>query len=250
MSESYTLITGASSGIGYETAKLFAARGSNLILVARREQRLKNLTDEIKKINPDIKIVFFTVDLSDIEEAKNFYEKTKCYKIITWINNAGFGIINPIIGQDIDKTINMLRLNIEALTLLSMLYINDYSEVENAKLINLSSIAGYYVVDIGVIYSASKFYVSAFTEGLNHQMISNGSKLRAKVLAPASTSTEFAQIATNDNSYKYGEDGGRYHTSKEMAEFLIKLHDSDKILGIVNMEDYSFNLENARLPTI
>ena len=87
----YTVITGASSGIGYETAKAFAGRGKNLVIAARRRDNLEMLKKEILKECPDLDVVIRSTDLSVPENAYQFYEGLKDYGIETWVNNAGFG---------------------------------------------------------------------------------------------------------------------------------------------------------------
>ena len=189
----YTVITGASSGIGYEAALAFAARGKNLILAARRLDKLQELKKKIHDQYPDIKVVIQSVDLTNIEQVYSFYESLSDYELDTFINNAGFGHFGSIGEQDLSKIGDMLHLNIEALTILSTLFVRDYEQVEGAQLINISSRAGYTVVGNAVTYSATKFYVSAFTEGLALELKGKGAKLQAKVLAPSATESEFAK---------------------------------------------------------
>lgn len=138
----YAVVTGASSGIGYETAKEFAKRGKNIIAAARTEDRLSALKSEIQSACPDIDVVISSVDLSENEEVHRFYESVKDYPLDTWINCAGFGNYSSVAEQNIDKTENMLRLNVEALTILSTLFVRDFFEVDGAQLINVSSCGG------------------------------------------------------------------------------------------------------------
>ena len=133
----YTVITGASSGIGYETAKAFAERGKNLVIAARRKNNLEKLKREILGIYPDLDIVIRSTDLSVPENAHQLYEGLRGYEIETWINNAGFGNYDSVADQDLSKISMMLNLNIEALTILSSLYVRDYKDVEGTQLINI-----------------------------------------------------------------------------------------------------------------
>lgn len=134
----YTVITGASSGIGYETALAFAARGKNLILAARREDKLEELKRKIEELNQDVNVIVQSVDLSVAENAHTFYESLKEYELETWINNAGFGNFASVGEQKLTKIETMLHLNIEALTILSSLFVRDYENVEGTQLINVS----------------------------------------------------------------------------------------------------------------
>ncbi len=244
----YTLITGASSGIGRATAKAFAARGKNLILIARREEQLKLLQREILEEYPQLTVVLKVADLSAVENLSQLYDELRGYEIKTWINNAGFGSYASVAAQEPKKIAAMLHLNVEALTLLSSFFVRDYHEKDGAQLINISSCGGYTIVPTAVTYCASKFYVSAFTEGLAHELKATGAKLQAKVLAPAATKTAFGKIANDVEEYDYDKLFGTYHTSEEMAQLLLKLYDSDKIVGLVDRETFEFHLQDAVFP--
>ena len=122
-SKNYVCITGASSGIGLETAKAFASLENNLILVARRQERLEKLKEELLLSFPKLDIVVKSVDLSISENAFKLYQELKSYQILTWINNAGFGNYDSVDHQNLDKITKMLHLNIESLTILSSLYV-------------------------------------------------------------------------------------------------------------------------------
>ncbi|MFC5702667.1 SDR family NAD(P)-dependent oxidoreductase [Cohnella faecalis] len=241
----YTVITGASSGIGYETALAFAARGKNVVLAARRNEQLEELKAEITRINPDVDVIIRTTDLSIADNAYKLYESLQELQIETWINNAGFGNFASVANQDLNKIEPLLRLNIEALTILSSLFVRDYSNSEGAQLINVSSGGGYTIVGNAVTYCASKFYVSAFTEGLSHELRNQGARMQAKVLAPAATETEFAKRALNVKDFEYHGTVPKFHTAKEMAGFMLDLYDSDKVVGIVDGLTYEFELRDA-----
>ncbi|QHE61542.1 SDR family NAD(P)-dependent oxidoreductase [Rossellomorea vietnamensis] len=244
----YTVITGASSGIGYEASLAFAARGKNIIAVARREEKLSELKNEITAAYPEVDVIIMPVDLSISENVYQLYENLKQYQIQTLINNAGFGNFDSVSEQNLTKIQNMLNLNIEALTLLSSLFVRDYEHVAGTQLINVSSGGGYTIVADAVTYCATKFYVSAFTEGLAQELASKDSQMKAKVLAPAATETEFAQRSFDVPDFKYDGTVPQYHTAKEMAQFMLDLYDSDKVVGIVNGETYEFNLMDPIYP--
>ncbi|WP_242220138.1 SDR family oxidoreductase [Bacillus cereus group sp. BfR-BA-01380] len=240
----YTVITGASSGIGYETALAFAARGKNLILVARRKKELENLKLTIAKMNPDLDVVIRKTDLSVTKNVYELYESLKDFQIETWINNAGFGNFDSVAEQDLNKIETMLHLNIEALTILSSLFVRDYSNVADTQLINVSSGGGYTIIANAITYCASKFYVSAFTEGLAHELKAQGAKLQAKVLAPGATETEFAKRSFDIEEFQYEGVVPKFHTAKQMAEFMMELYDSDKVVGIVDGLTYEYELKD------
>lgn len=244
----YTVITGASSGIGYETAKAFAARGKNLVIAARRRDNLETLKGEIEKKHPTVDVVIRPVDLSVSENVYKFYASLHDLRLETWVNNAGFGNYDSVARQDLGKIDAMIRLNIEALTILSSLFVRDYQDVPGTQLINISSAGGYTIVPTAVTYCATKFYVSTFTEGLAWELMETGAKMRAKVLAPAATQTEFGKKANNVEVYNYDQAFGTYHTSEQMAAFLLRLYDSDHTVGIVDRETFQFELRSPMFP--
>ncbi|MBU3155793.1 SDR family NAD(P)-dependent oxidoreductase [Clostridium estertheticum] len=238
----YTVITGASSGIGYETAKAFAKRGKNLVIVARNKGNLEKLKTEILNDNSSLNVIVKDTDLSIIKNVYQLYQDLKPYQLETWINNAGFGDYDSVANQNLEKIETMLRLNVEALVILSSLFVRDYQNIEGSKLINVSSAGGYIIVPTAVTYCASKFFVSTFTEGLARELEASNAKLQAKVLAPAATRTNFGNVANNIEAYDYDKSFGTYHTSKEMADFLLQLHDSSEVVGAISRESFEFEL--------
>ncbi|WP_273851522.1 SDR family NAD(P)-dependent oxidoreductase [Guptibacillus spartinae] len=246
----YTVITGASSGIGYEAALAFAARGKNLVIAARRTQKLEELKSEVQKINSDLDVIIREADLSLNENVYAFYESLENIEIETFINNAGFGNFDPVGKQKLPKIETMLRLNNEALTILSSLFVRDYANVEGTQLINVSSGGGYTIVADAVTYCATKFFVSAFTEGLAQELQGQGAKMQAKVLAPAATETEFANRSMDVDHFEYEGTVPQYHTAKEMADFMLDLYDSNQVVGIVDGNTYEFQLKNPIYPYV
>ncbi|GEP80285.1 SDR family NAD(P)-dependent oxidoreductase [Staphylococcus carnosus] len=244
----YTLITGASSGIGYETALKFAERENNLILVARNEDNLQALRAKIQSQHPKLDVVIKLVDLSEPKKVHQLYEELNDYELQTLINNAGFGDFNQISDQDFDKTEKMIRLNVEALTILTSLFVRDYENVEGTQVINLSSVAGYEIFPVSLTYTATKYYVSAYTEGLNVLLKNKDAKMRAKVLAPAPTDTKFMQRSLDKDNFEYQGNVENYNTPEEMASYLLELYDSDKTIGLVNAETLKLELKDQFYP--
>lgn len=238
----YTVITGASSGIGYAAAIAFSGRNKNMILTARRKKNLELLKDNILRTHPALDIIIKPSDLSQTSNIYQFYEDTKKYQIETWINNAGLGNYDSVANQNLKKIETMLHVNIEALTLFSSLFVQKYKDIEQTQLINISSCGGYMIVPNAITYCAAKFFVSAFTEGLARELQSSNAKMQVKVLAPAATKTEFGKLANNVSEYSYDNAFATYHTSQKIAEFLLQLYDSHKVVGIVHRETFAFNL--------
>ncbi|EOP54788.1 hypothetical protein IIW_00922 [Bacillus cereus VD136] len=141
-------------------------------------------------------------------------------------------------------------MNIESLTVLSSLYVRDYANVEGTQIINISSGGGYLIVADAVTYCATKFYVSAFTEGLAQELKEKGAVMQAKVLAPAATETEFAKRSLDADEFQYEDVIPKFHTAKEMAGFMLDLYDSENVVGIVNGETYEFQLREPIFPYV
>lgn len=240
MKTKYTVITGASSGIGRAVALKFAERNKNLILIARRKNLLEDLKSEILKKNPNLDIIVIDFDLTDVDKIPELYSKLNNNHIETLINNAGFGMYGDVKEQPLNKILDMLHLNVEALTLLSSLYVQDYHNEKGSQLINISSAGGYTIVPNAIVYCATKFYVNAFTEGLALELKQNNAQLKAKILAPAATN-----VATGKTNFDYDKSYPNYHTSEEMADFLIQLYESDKTVGYISRESFEFDLSDG-----
>lgn len=242
MMKRYIVITGASSGIGLATAKAFAKRRKNLILIARDETKLNILKKSILSESPNLDIVVKPFDLTETNRLSTLFTDLNEFFLEGWINNAGFGMYSLVKEQRLDKTQDLLKLNVEALTILSTLYVGKYHCEKDTQLINISSAGGYMMVPMAATYCASKYFVSAFTEALALELKEQNAELVAKVLAPAATKTNFGKVANNVEEYDYDSVFGNYHSSDEIAEFLLKLYDSDKIVGRVDRETFKVQL--------
>ena len=238
------LITGASSGIGEAMAIRFASEGFNLILVARRRERLRTLGERIER-DFGVRVLIRTVDLSDSAMARELYDSVRAHDIAVWINNAGFGDYNKGWAANVEKISAMIDLNVGALTALSMLYARDNRE-RDVQLINVSSRMGYFIHGDAVAYSATKFFVTSFTEGLARNLQEAGCRLRVKLLAPGPVDTEFEAVATTHSDHEPHQ-WENAHTPEEVADFAFRLYEGDKVLGIVDSEK-RFTLEDPLYP--
>ncbi|WP_202904001.1 SDR family NAD(P)-dependent oxidoreductase [Aliarcobacter cryaerophilus] len=221
----------------------------NPIIVARREDRLLEIKKDIEA-KYDVKVQIEVCDLSVDGSAIKLYEKLKSQNIDVLINNAGFGDFAFAWDMNMKKANDMLNLNIKALTELSLLYVKDYAD-KDSTLINVSSVGGYSQFDIAVVYCATKFYVSSFTEGLDLTLRTQGKKLRAKVLAPSGTKTEFIEEAEKNGAIQGRElfDPAYIISSDKLAEFAYDLYKSNKVMGIVD-ENNEFILQDAVYPQV
>ena len=251
MSNKYILITGASSGIGYETALAFAARNFNIIIAARRQDRLEQLKAEIKAAHPNTDVVIKVCDLSDNKQTIELYESLRSYDITAVINNAGRGNKGNFIDDSLERDIDMLHLNMDAVYILSSLFARDHKDTEGAQIINVSSIGGYLIVPGSSLYCATKFFVSTLTEAIDLEMRKGGHKLRAKVIAPTTTETEYEQTAHDSKEkFDYAARGGHYFTAAQMANMILELYDSDATVGSIDFATRSLSLTDLKHPHI
>ncbi len=196
MSKDFAIITGASSGIGYEFAKLIAKDNYNLILVARNKKKLEKIKKEIEKNHP-IEVEVISLDLSIPKNALKLYEKTKNYNIEILINNAGFGLYGDFLKINLDEELNMINLNISALYILTKLFIKKMIKKNKGMVLNVASTAAFQPLPKLAVYSATKSFVLNFTLGIAAEKISKNIKI--SILAPGPTKTDFFNRAKMKN---------------------------------------------------
>ncbi len=199
MAKETVLITGASSGLGMELAKLFAADGSDLVLVARREERLIELADELKSEH-GIEAHVLPKDLSKKSAPKEIFSHLNKEKIEidVVVNNAGFGKKGHIADLDTDLQLDMIQVNLVALTHLTRLFITGIIERGYGGILNVGSLAGFQPGPNLAVYYATKAYVLSFTEALAEE-ISNPN-IKISCLAPGPVKTEFGEKSDLEDS--------------------------------------------------
>ena len=192
--KTYTLITGASSGIGYDLAKIAAADGKNLILVARSEDKLDQLAEELRKSYP-IEVVSIAVDLSDEAGVNELISEVETgnLAIDTLVNNAGFGDFGDFAKADLAKNMEMIRLNIGALTHLTHTFMQKMLISGKGRIMNVASTASFMPGPGMAVYYASKAYVLSFSEALTREL--KGSGVTVTTLCPGPTNTDFAKVS-------------------------------------------------------
>ena len=197
MDKNYTLITGASSGIGFELAKLFAKDKHNLILVARSEKKLLEIKDEL--IKNDIDVLIYSYDLSKIENILELREKIKGENIFVdiLVNNAGFGDSAEFISSDINKVNQMVDLNMKSLTNMCYYFGKDMKDAKRGKILNVASVAAYLAGPYMAVYYATKAYVYSFSMALNIEM--KKYNVNVSILCPGPTNTNFIAVTESKN---------------------------------------------------
>ena len=191
------LITGASSGIGRDMARILSSMGFETILIARREDRLKELQKEL-----GTKSEIICADVSNVNECKRIYERVKEQDIDVVINNAGFGIFGEFTSIDLDKELNMIDVNIKAVDILTKLFLRDFKEKNKGYILNVASSAAFLPGPLLSSYYASKAYVLRLTEAIYEELRREKSNVYVGVLCPGPVDTEFNDVASVKFSLK------------------------------------------------
>ena len=208
------LITGASSGIGLELAKIAASNGIDLVLVARDKPKLDKLKISLEK-HCNISVYVIAKDLSQPNSALDVYNETKQQNIQVdyLINNAGFGDYGMFYETDWNKELQMINLNVSTLTQFTKLYLKDMVNRKSGKIMNLASTAAFQSGPGMAVYYATKAYVLSFTEAIGNEVSDKGVTVTA--LCPGMTRSGFQAAAGLEESKLVK--GRKLPTSKEVA---------------------------------
>ena len=186
------LITGASSGIGRDMARILAKKNYDLVLVARNEQKLKELEKELKE-NNNIKIKTISMDLSQEENCIDLHKSVKDVDIL--INNAGFGDCGNFTHTELNKELSMIKTNIIAYHILTKLYLKEMIKKDSGKILNVASIAGFMPGPLMTTYYSTKNYVVRFSESIREELRRKKSKVQISILCPGPVDTNFNKVA-------------------------------------------------------
>ena len=189
-----TLITGASSGIGEEFARRYAAQKQDLVLVARSQDKLNKLAEEFTSQH-GIRVTVFALDLSEPDAAERLWEETNRagLEIDVLVNNAGFGTQRDVADDDPDRLEEEVRLNCLTVVGLTARYLPAMRERQNGTIINIASAAAFQPIPHMAVYAATKAFVLSFTEALWSETRKNG--IRVLAVCPGPTDTSFFEIA-------------------------------------------------------
>lgn len=192
------IVTGASSGIGNDISKYLSKLGYDLVVVARREDKLMELKEQCQT-NVDI----VTMDLSIMDNVYKLYDMYKDQKIDILINNAGFGVFGEFIQTNLEKEMNMIDLNIKTMHALTKLFLPNMIKENYGYILNVGSIAGY--MPSGPLFSsyyASKAYILHITRAIQTELKKIHSNIKVSVLCPGPVNTEFNNVANVKFSVK------------------------------------------------
>jgi len=189
-----TLITGASGGIGEAFARRLAAEKHNLVLVARSEQKLAELCDELM-LEHGVTAHYVAIDLIDFEADARLFEETEKHGFqVDWlINNAGFGSMGDFAELELEREMEMIGLNVMALVALTHRYLRGMRERKDGVIINVSSTASFQPVPFMAAYAATKAFVTSFSEAISEE--NRPFNIQVTALCPGPTDTNFFNVA-------------------------------------------------------
>lgn len=193
------LITGASAGLGYEFAHLFARDKYNLILVARNGPKLAQLAEELGQ-QQGISVKTIPLDLGLPQASQNLFEETQRggMHVDILVNNAGYGISGKFADIPLEESYGQIQLNVSALTLLTRLFLGPMLARRSGKVMNVASTAAFQPGPLMAVYYATKAYVLSFSEALSDEL--KGTGVSVTCFCPGATLTEFQKRAQSENS--------------------------------------------------
>lgn len=225
----YTLVTGASSGIGWELAYEFAKHQHNLIITARRIENLNNLKADIEK-KYSVKVVVISADLSTSGAAEKLFAEIKKQNLTLdiLVNNAGFGDHGVFVKADLRKISEMIQVNISALTELTHFVLPEFIARKSGKILNVASTAAFQPGPLMTVYYATKAFVLSFTEGLHEELLNSGVNVTA--LCPGPTTSGFQAVANMGSIAIFS--AIRLPTSQDVAAYAYKALMQNKVIAV------------------
>lgn len=231
------LITGASSGIGKDMARVLAKQADELVLVARDVTKLEEVKKELEN---DVKIEIISKDLSIEENCREIHNLVQNVDIL--INNAGFGDCGNFTKTSLEKDLSMIKTNIIAYHILTKLYLTDMKEKNSGKILNVASIAGFMPGPLMATYYATKNYVVKLSEAIREELKKEHSKVQISILCPGPVETNFNKVANVDFHL-------REANSMDVAKYAIKKLQRGKFYIVPGIDVKISRLGAKLLPT-
>lgn len=234
------LITGASSGIGRDMAKVLAKKRYDLVLIARNQEELEKLAKKLRREN-EIEVETIACDLAKIENCQEIHKQVKNVDIL--INNAGFGDCGNFSKTSLEKEINMINTNITAYHILMKLYLIDMKEKQSGKILNVASIAGFMPGGpLMATYYATKSYIVKISEGIREELKKEKSKVQISILCPGPVKTNFNKVANVEFHLREAD-------SMKIAQYAIQKLEKGKFYIVPSMEVKFAKLVAKLLPS-
>lgn len=240
MNKKVALITGASSGIGREFARIHAANGGDLIIIARRKEKLNELKEELeKKYNVNIKVI--AKDLTLPESPMEIYNEIKeeGINVDYLINNAGFGGCGYFYERPMELDLQMIQVNIVTLTTLTRLFLPDFVKRNSGKILNVSSTATLMPGPLQAVYYATKAYVLSFSNAIAQEL--KDTNITVTALLPGATETEFAKTSDMSKTAVFKKTANPYEVAKEGYDAMIK-GKLDVVAGLTSSQKVTMSM--------
>ena len=218
------VITGASSGLGADMARVLINEGYEVILVARRKTKLEKLQKELGD-----KASYIVMDISSTYNCMELYNSLKKEDIGILINCAGFGLYGDFADSNMDKELDMIDLNVKSVQTLTKLFLKDFVKKDRGYILNVASMAGFMPGPRMATYYASKAYVLSFTEAIYEELRENDSNVSISCLCPGPVDTNFNKIA----KVSFGIKG---LNSMDVAKYAIKKMFNEKLIIIPSFQ--------------
>ena len=243
----YTLITGATSGLGLDLARIYAAKAENLILVARREEIMKKLAEELAE-RYQIRVKTFAGDLSRPETARKLVQWTreKGYEVDTLINNAGFGSYGEFHKSDLKKEWEMLQLNVMTLMYLTRAFLPGMVFRGRGGILNVASVAAFAPGPRMANYYASKAYVLSFTQALAAEL--RNTRLKISALCPGPIQTGFQDRAGLSDSKRFSQMAQSGWSAKQVARYAYERFQQGEVVIVPGLSNQILAVLGRKVP--
>ena len=185
------VITGASSGLGRDFARLLHRMGYDLVLVARRRERMEELQREFAQSNPKLTTEILSLDLAKTESCFQLLRHLEDKQVDVFINNAGFGVFGKFSETALQEELELLQVNVRALHILTKLFLRDFKKRNFGKILNVASSAGFLTGPLFSSYYASKNYVVRLSLAIAEELRREKSRVTISILCPGPVNTGF-----------------------------------------------------------
>jgi short-subunit dehydrogenase len=209
------IITGASSGLGWDMAHILADKGYDIIAVARRREKLEQLQKELPTT-----VEILCLDVTDPDQCKTLAERAGEAEV--FINNAGFGVFGEFCETSLDDELKMLDTNVRALHILTKLVVQKFVEKDSGYILNVASLAAFFPGPLFGAYYATKSYVLRLSQALAEELRQKGSRVQISVLCPGPVHTEFSQVAKVNFGEASEKSGHIVLNSRDVAAYALK----------------------------
>ncbi len=228
------VVTGASAGIGKAYADRLAQRGYDLILVARRKDRLEALAQELKQKHgaQATSLVADLTNASDVKRVADIIAKNE--KISVLVNNAGVGYLRPSTALPVDDVKSQIAVNVEAVSELTLAVLPGFIKRDHGAIINIGSVLSFFALPISSSYSATKAHIALFTLGLRDELANT--KVRVQLVCPATTDTEIWSLAGLD---AHAIAPGRVMSAEDCVDAALAGLDQGETVTYPSVEDAS-----------